>query len=474
MSLPVVAIVGRPNVGKSTLFNRLIGFKKSFVHDRPGVTRDRLYEVADLLDRRVTLIDTGGLEPEPDTDLLLAMRRQSLLAVEQADVIVFVVDAQTGWTPADSEVGEILRRTTKPVVLTVNKVDGPRHDDLTADFWGVGIPTLVSISAEHGRGMYDLAEAVCAALPERTDAEDALDGAALPSGEADEGEAPEAELGDDDTDRPWDGPIAIAVVGRPNIGKSTLINRLLGEDRHLVFDMPGTTTDPVDSAFETDGQRYIAVDTAGVRKKARIDDAVEKWVSLRSIRAIERCHVTLLLIDGTEGPTDQDAKLADLVIDRGRALILLVNKWDVAKDLEDVDAMRMEDAIQQTLPHAAFAPRLFVSAKTGRGCHRILPAVQEVFKNFNRRIPTARLNRFLEAVTVEHSPPQRHHHPVRLYYMNQARVRPPTFVVFSNTPEGVPPAYQRYLIGRLRDTWAFQGSPLRVHFRKRRKAGEPA
>jgi GTP-binding protein len=479
--LPVVAIVGRPNVGKSTLFNRLIGFKKSLVHDRPGVTRDRLYEEGEILNRRVLLVDTGGFEPEPDTDLLLAMRRQSLIAVEEADVIVFVCDAQTGWTPADSEVGDLLRRTTKPVVLAVNKVDGPRHHELLADFWSVGIQPLIPISAEHGVGMFELGDAIVEALPP---APEAPYGDEVESDDADAGagegadnvlrEGWDADADADDTIQGFSGPIRIAVVGRPNIGKSTLINRLIGEDRHLVFDAPGTTTDPVDSTIHVDGQELVFVDTAGVRKKARIEDAVERFVSLRSIRAIERCHVTLLLIDGTEGPTDQDAKLADLVIERGRALILLINKWDLAPDVEDMNSRRVDELLSRTLPHAEFAPHLYISARTGKGCGRILPLIRDVFTNFNRRVPTARLNRFLEKVTVDHSPPQRHHHPVRLYYMNQARVRPPTFVVFSNTPEGIIPAYQRYLIHCLRDSWDFRGAPVRILLRKRRKPGEEA
>jgi GTP-binding protein len=467
--LPVVAIVGRPNVGKSTLFNRLIGFKKSLVHDRPGVTRDRLYEPAELLDRRVLLVDTGGFEPSPDTDLLLAMRRQSMIAVEEADVIVLVADAQAGWTNADDEVVAILRRSAKRVVLAVNKVDGARHDPLVADFWGLGVDDVLPISAEHGQGMYELSEAICSKLPERAPEEDpetAEDEVNLPEG-WDEG-VPEETIGAP----AFHGPIRVAVLGRPNIGKSTLINRLLGEDRHLVFDQPGTTTDPVDSPLEIEGRSFVLVDTAGVRKRAKIEDAVERFVSLRSIRAIERCHVTCLIIDGTEGPSDQDAKLADLVLERGRALIILVNKWDLTKDMPDIDSRRTEEALRDRLPHASFCPFLFISAKTGKGCQRILPLVEEVFLSFNQRVPTARLNRFLEKVTVDHTPPQRHHHPVRLYYMSQTRIRPPTFVTFTNTPEGVTPSYQRYLINAMRDEFGFMGAPIRLHVRRRRKPGE--
>jgi GTP-binding protein len=449
MSLPVVAVVGRPNVGKSTLFNRLVGFAKAVVHDRPGVTRDRLYEEALLLERqRVLMVDTGGIEPESTDDLLVSMRRQSLIAVDEATVILFVVDGKAGIVPADEEVADILRRSGKPVVLVVNKIDGPGQEEHAAEFWSLGLPQLVTVSAAHGRGLYELADAILEHLPAGTDAESAVD---------DEG-----------------GPVRIAVVGRPNIGKSTLVNTLLGEERHVVDDAPGTTMDPIDSKLVVDGREYVLVDTAGVRKKARIEDVVERWVSLRSIRAIERCHVTILMIDGTEGVTDQDAKLANLVIERGRAMIILVNKWDLAKGNPDLRAKDLSDQIARDLPHASFAPHLFVSARTGRGIHRVLAAVDAAYQEFDRRIPTPQLNRFLIAAVNAHTPPQQHHHPVRIYYMAQTRVRPPTFAFFSNTPEGIGPAYRRYLGNRLRDEFGFLGTPLRLHFQRRRRIGEEA
>ena len=577
MPLPVVAIVGRPNVGKSTLFNRLCGFKKSVVHDRPGVTRDRIYEEAELLQRDVMLIDTGGLEPDAETDLLKAMRRQTLLAIQQADVIIFVTDATTGYTPPDQEVAGILRKSHKPVLLAVNKVDGPKHDELLADFWDFGFEPI-SISAAHGRGVYELLEAIEAVLPppdptiaaEESDAildededdtdvptldddtesvddeddeeegdeedlddetdeelgeeelfgsgDDEIYQAGGDSGEADDeedlddgglgggaegeewGDEPEADEGDweytweasdvvdgIDTDdgaleegedgEPVDrhaqiGPIRVAVVGRPNIGKSTLINRLIGEDRHLVLDQPGTTTDPVDSAVTVDGREYVLVDTAGVRRKSQVKDDLERFVTLRSIRAIERCHVTCLVIDAIEGLTDQDARLVQLVIQRGRALIILINKWDLTKDLEDVGSKQVGEELARRMPHATWARHLFISGKTGKGCHKIFSEVEEAYKAFNKRVSTSKLNKFLIDTTTHYTPPQRHHHPVRLYYMTQARVRPPTFTVFSNTPEGIGIPYQRYLQNQLRQVFDFWGTPIKIFFRKRRKTGE--
>jgi GTP-binding protein len=470
MGQPLVAVVGRPNVGKSTLFNRLVGFQKAVVHDRPGVTRDRLYEPAELLGRHVLMVDTGGIESEASGDLLASMRRQSLVAVDEADVILFVVDGRQGLMPTDSEVADLLRRSGKPVVVVVNKIDGPSHEDLAADFWALGMVPLVTVSAAHGRGLYELSDAVVAALPPAPAAEVDLDDpdAADTDDEADfDPDAPPA--GDEPP-----GPVRIAVVGRPNIGKSTLINQLLGEERHVVDDAPGTTMDPIDSALEIDGRSYVLVDTAGVRKRARIEDVLERWVSLRAIRAIERCHVTLLMLDAQEGVTDQDAKLAQLIADRGRAVVVLVNKWDLAKGSDDIDVTRTRDALERQLPHLAFAPHLFISAKTGRGVHRILPTVDRVYQEFTRRITTPVINRFLEAAVNAHTPPQRYHHPVRLYYAAQTRVRPPTFTVFSNTPEGVGPAYRRYLVNRLREEFGFEGTPIRLHVRRRRKIGEAA
>ncbi len=447
--LPIIAIVGRPNVGKSTLFNRLVGGRAAIVHDRPGITRDRHYETTDRWgDREVLFIDTGGLEPDPDDDLFASMRVQSLAAVEEADVVLWLVDARAGLTPLDHQVAEILRTSPTPVLLVANKVDHQRLEADALEFHAVGMHELWTIAAEHNRGVTDLMDRALELLPEETGA-----------GEPD----PEETTGE----------MRIAVIGRPNIGKSTLVNRMVGEERHVVHDAPGTTMDSVDSPFEVDGRRYVLVDTAGVRKKRRISDQVEGFAVSRAIRSIERCHVSLLMIDGTEGPTDQDARLAALVASRGRALILLINKWDLVKPDPERGSRDIEDELWRKLPHAPWAPVLYISAKTGKGVSRILDLVHTVYRCFDSRISTAECNRFLEAAIEAHSPPQKHHRPVRLNYMTQVRVRPPTFTVWSNSPDAIQPAYQRYLVNRLRDLYDLTGTPVRMHFKRKRRPGEP-
>ncbi len=464
--LPVVAIVGRPNVGKSTLFNRLTGTRKALVHDRPGVTRDRNYETAAWQDRSYLLVDTGGLEPDakpggdvktstrphlggglaatPGETLFAAMRAQSQAAVEEADVVVLLVDRTAGTTPDDKQIAEMVRAAGKPVVVAVNKCDVATHDDEAHEFWELGFDELVPVSAEHGRGVFELMEAVTAHFPE---------------------EVPEPEEEDE-------REIRIAVLGRPNVGKSTLLNRLIGEDRHVVDDAPGTTVDTTDSVMEYEGTKFRLVDTAGIRRRARIDDPLETLMVGASIRTIERCHVVMLIIDGAEGVTEQDAHLAALVEERGRGLVVLVNKWDQVRDMEDRNIRTVEDEFSRKLPHVAFAPVLYISALTGKGTQKVLTVARDVFAAFNQRVPTAKLNEFLRGAVAAYSPPQRYHHPVRLNYMTQVRVRPPTFTIFCNTPDGIGEGYDRYLQNRLRDQFGFFGSPLRVQYRRKRRPGE--
>ncbi len=449
--LPVLAIVGRPNVGKSTLFNRLVGARQALVDDREGVTRDRHYGIAVRGEREIIAIDTGGFEPDPRDDLFTQVRRQAEAAIAEADVVLFVVDRQVGRTPADDKTAEILRRATsdnkemnKKLILVVNKCDSNRQEEEAADFWALGVEPMLCISAEHGRGVYELWEEIETRLPP-------------------------VEAGADDDD---DGEIRIAVVGRPNIGKSTLVNRLVGEERHVVHDAPGTTMDSVDSVVTVGEQVYRLVDTAGVRRRAKIHDHLEGFAVSRAIKTIERCHVTLLMIDGTEGVSHQDARLASLVVDRGRAVIILANKWDQVRKDPERNAGVVTTEFERRLPHLSWAPVLFISALTGKGVQRIFPAVEKAFEQFAKRISTAELNRFLEMALHAHSVPQKHNRPIKLNYMTQTRVRPPTFVIWANSPEAVKVSYRRYLENRLREMYGFEGTPLRLQLRKKRKPGE--
>lgn len=441
--LPVVAIVGRPNVGKSTLFNRILGEKKALVHNRPGVTRDRNYSPATWLEHEFMLIDTGGFEPDPSTELFASMRRQSEVAVAEADVVLLLMDGPAGITPADLATATLMRKSGKPVVVGVNKCDDAMHDSYTGEFWELGFDEVVPVSAEHGRGLWELLSALVARFP--------------PKGE------PEVEV---------EGEVRISVLGRPNVGKSTLMNRLLGEDRHVVSDIAGTTMDATDSLMEYEGTTFRLIDTAGVRRRARVDDAVEQLAVGSALHTIERSHVVFVVLDGVEGPTEQDARLTGMVVERGRALVVLVNKWDAVRDTEDRNVSVLQDEFSRKLPHAAFAPVLYISALSGKGTHKILDLARDVYASFNTRIPTAKLNEFLRAAVAGHSPPQLHNHPIKYQYMTQVRVRPPTFCVFVNNALGVVAHYDRYLKNRLREEFGFEGTPLRIEYRRRRRLGE--
>lgn len=525
-SLPVIAIVGRPNVGKSTLFNRLIGHRSAIVHNTPGVTRDRHYDITDRYGYSVMIVDTGGFEPHPEDQLFRNVRAQALAAVREADVVLFVVDSRAGLNPLDEEVGRVLRTVHSKVLLVINKVEGGQQRLDAAEFYALGFETLHLVSAEHDHGITDLMDEVYGLLgpgPVDEDAEDE-DSGALPEDDEDYDDAEDEDSEDEDSedepsedepseddvedadepdeddddddalDEEWSpeldeaeapGPsgkrrlapepdeIRIAVLGRPNVGKSTLVNRLLGEERQVVSDKPGTTMDAIDLPLETGGRKFVLVDTAGIRRKARIETDLEGFAISRSLRAIERCHVVLMVLDGEEGVSEQDARLLQVVLHRGRAVILLVNKWDLVRDDPERDVTVLEKELGHRMPHAPWAPVLYISAKSGKGVSRILPMVEDVFKSFNQRLTTAECNRFLRAAVLAHSVPQRHHRPVRINYMTQIRVRPPTFVLWCNVPEGVDEAYKRYLSNRLREAYGFKGTTLRLFFRRKRRPGEP-
>jgi len=432
---PVVAIVGRPNVGKSTLFNRLLGYRKAVVEDVPGVTRDLNFADVEVGGRSFTLVDTGGFEPSSEEGVTAQVARQCRLAIEEADVVLFLLDVLDGPTPVDREIADLLRRTGKKVLFVVNKVDGPRQGQEVFDFYELGGEELYPISALHKRGLEELLDALLELLPEGPEEEQVQEG------------------------------VRVAIVGRPNVGKSSLMNRILGYERAIVDEAPGTTRDAIDTAFSVDGKRYILIDTAGMRRKSRIGLQLERYCVWEAIRSIERSDVSLLLIDAQEGPTDQDSRIGGLIQRRGKGCILVVNKWDLAEGR--VRRRDYKRALRERLHFLEHAPVLFTSAKTGQGVKEVLEAVDLVAAEAKKRVPTGRLNRWFRQLMAFHQPPLWRNRPVKLYYITQVSVAPPTFVVFANYPEGVNQNFQRFLLRKLREEFDFRGNPIRLLLRKR-------
>lgn len=437
--LPVVAIVGRPNVGKSTLFNRIFGRRKAIVEDIPGVTRDRNYAEVTRFETPFTLIDTGGFEPASDERLLVQMREQSQLAVEEADVILFVVDVQQGLTPSDLEVAGMLRRVAKPVLYVVNKVDGDRQESGISEFYALGVENIHTVSAEHGRGIDDLMDAVCALLPPAP--------------------APAAAAGEE---------IRLAVVGRPNVGKSSLVNRLLGFERMVANPQSGTTRDSVDTAFTYNRKRYVLIDTAGIRRKGKVSQKLEKFSVIQALKAMDRADVVLVVIDAEEGVTDQDVTVAGYAYEKGRAVILVVNKWDrLAKD--NATFGKYVEELKRHFKYLPFAPVIFVSALTGQRVNKIMAEVEKVAQEYVRKISTPQLNKVLAEAVRDHQPPIFQGKRLKFFYITQDGTRPPSFVVFVNRAEGVHFSYERYLNNKLREAFGFTGTPLRLYFKDRER-----
>ncbi len=438
---PLVAIVGRPNVGKSTLFNRLVGERRSIVEDVPGVTRDRIYADTQWDGREFSLVDTGGFDPEGDEEEYPSLIKEQIqIAIEEADLIVFVLDGKDGVMPHDEDVIDLLRRVTKPVIFTVNKIDDKKHEQAAFDFHSLGIDELIPISAQQGRNINELLDKIVAGLPEQ------------------DGLYEEEE----------EGVVKIAVLGKPNAGKSTLINRLLGEDRLITSPVPGTTRDTIDSYIEKDGNKYLFIDTAGIRRKSKISFSVEKHSVFRAVRAMERADLALLMIDGGEGPTHQDARLARLISDKGRGCIVLLNKWDLVPS-EVSQTPDIEGILKDNLIAVDYAPVLIISALTGRGTEKIFKAIDSVYKNFSQRIPTKKLNNFIRNI-VENTPPPIHKgKEIKFYYISQPMTKQPTFVIFTNEIKGVPENYKRFLQNRLRHEFELEGTPIKIIFRSERK-----
>jgi len=455
---PLVALVGRPNVGKSTLFNRLAGRRAAIVEDVPGVTRDRNYADCTWDGRALTVVDTGGFEPESRDPLMTLVRRQAQLAVDEAAAVVLLVDGREGLTAIDRAVADLLRRAGKPLFVAVNKVDSARteEDVPLAEFYELGFGDVHAISAEHGRGVGDLVEALVErlALPLAPPDPDEL---------RDEGGEP-VEVAEADRPR---GDIRLAIVGRPNVGKSTLVNALLGEERFVVSDVPGTTRDAIDSLVHHRDQRFVVTDTAGIRRKRSIAQNVEAYSVVRAMKAIDRAEVVACLLDATEAGVEQDARLLGLVTEKGKALVVVVNKWDVAeREGATQDWYRKE--LLKRLPFVAFAPFVFVSAKEGRGVRKILDLAARLVEQFRARFPTPQMNELLEALQTEHPAPLSRGHPVKLYYVAQVAYAPPTFVIQCNRPEAIGEPYRRYVENRFRAAFGLE-IPMRITFRERKR-----
>jgi GTP-binding protein len=436
---PIIAIIGRPNVGKSTFFNRLVGQRKAIVEDQPGVTRDRNYAEASYEDHPFILIDTGGFEPTSSDRIQQQIREQVEVAIQEADLILFLMDGKEGLNPTDEEVAGYLRKVTKPTFYVVNKIDGEKLEDAVPDFYRLGVSPLYSISAEHGRGIGDLMDEVIKVLPST---------------------APEKE-------RIEEG-VRVAIVGRPNVGKSSLLNKLIGRPRAIVDSTPGTTRDTLDTPLIREGRRYVFIDTAGIRRKSKVTERVEKYSAIRALKSLERCDVALVLIDGFEGLTEQDARIAEFAEESGRAMILVVNKWDlVQKETRTMEEYK--ERIRREVKTLDYVPILFISALTGQRASRIFQVINEVVAEYRKRITTGELNTWLREAVQSYPPPAFHNRPVKLLFISQVSVAPPTFVLFVNEPMGLGESYQRYLLRRLREKHGFAGTPLRLFLKRRRK-----
>lgn len=441
MQKPIIAIVGRPNVGKSTLFNRIVGRNFAVVDDMPGVTRDRNYAEAEWMGKQFLLVDTGGFEPKTEDIMYAKMREQTTLAVEEADFIVFLMDGKQGLLPADIEVSQVLRVSGKPVLYAVNKVDGERHEGLLPDFYQLGIDTLYPLSSQHGSGFSDFMDALVHLLPEPP----------LPSAENEVVEIPR-----------------IAIIGRPNVGKSSFVNALISEDRMIVSPVAGTTRDSVDSVYQYYGRNYTLVDTAGIRSRGRITQGVEKYSVMRAMKSIANADVALVLIDASEGITEQDERIVGLAHEAGKGIILVLNKWDLVPDKEEAFKRFMVD-VEQRLKFADYASVITISAITRQRITKVFDEIDKVMEESRRRVPTAELNRIFEKLLAGHEPPLYRAKRVKYYYATQVGIKPPTFVVFVNYPAGVHFSYIRYIENNLRREFGFHGTPVRIFAKSRRE-----
>jgi len=433
---PIIAIVGRPNVGKSTLFNRLSKSRDALVDDRPGITRDRLYASVQWGDTPLTVIDTGGYDDSDHEPLLKKIRGQVVKAIDEADRIILMVDGPQGILPGDQEMAEILRRSQKKIYLAVNKIDGPEHDQLVLDFYIMGVDKAYPISAAHGYGLKALMKDIVDDIPER-----------------------EPEIEDQ-------GQIRVAVLGRPNAGKSSLINRILGLDRLLVSELPGTTRDSVDTLFNWKGKEYKLIDTAGIRRRGRVKEKIEKFSMIKALRSLDRCHVAVILLDAAVGITDQDARICGYAFERGRGLVLAVNKWDLVKKVPERKRL-LDRGFERQLKFVSFAPRINISALTGERVKKLFEKIDLLYEQFCHRVSTGEVNRAVEDMTNRQPPPMTGRGRLKFFYSTQTGIRPPTFVIFANRPEMLHFSYKRFMINQLRECFNLNLTPIKLIFRKK-------
>lgn len=439
---PLVAVIGRPNVGKSTLFNRFISERKAIVEDVPGVTRDRIYADTQWDGREFSLVDTGGFDPEGDELYPSLIKNQINIAIEEADLILCVLDGKEGVMPHDVDVIDLLRKVKKPVIFAVNKIDHKKHEDSALEFHGLGIEGFIVISALQGRNVNELLDKIIELLPPPRPIEEEVE----------------------------EDIIKVAVLGKPNVGKSTLVNRFLGEDRLMTSPVPGTTRDSIDTYVTRDEKKYLLIDTAGIRRKSKITFSVERHSVFRAVRAMERADIALLIIDVEEGPTHQDARLARLIADKGRGCIILLNKWDLVPS-KVAETPGVHEILKEELMAVDFAPVLIISATTGRGVNKIFDYIDVVYKNFSQKISTKRLNLFLKNIIEKTPPPIYKGKEIKFYYISQPLTEQPTFVIFTNRISGVPENYKRFLENRLREKFDLEGTPIKLVFRSNRNEG---
>lgn len=438
MGKPIVAIVGRPNVGKSTLFNKLAGKRIAIVEDTPGVTRDRIYAEAEWLRHNFTIIDTGGIEPENEDIIMAQMRRQANMAIETADVIVFIVDGKAGLHPSDHEVAQMLRKSKKPIALVVNKIDRIELEDNAFEFYNLGIGNPIAISASQGLGLGDMLDEVV------------------------------AHFNEDELSEEEEEYIKIAMIGKPNVGKSSLINKILGEERNIVSNIPGTTRDAIDSKIETEEGKFTLIDTAGLRRKSKVKEEIERYSVVRTLAAIERADICILMIDATEGLSDQDEKIVGYAHELNKAIMVVVNKWDLIEK-DDKTMRNFQMNIAKGLSFMSYASYLFISAKTGQRVNKVLQMARECYDNYNKRIATGVLNDVISRAVLMKEPPVVALKRLKIFYVTQVNTKPPTFIFFVNDPSLLHFSYERYLENQLRESFDFKGTGIKLIFRERKE-----